>query len=57
MDAGTIYHVLNRGNGRMSLFHKPADFAAFEKVLRQALEQKKGSLLILSFEAELWNND
>jgi hypothetical protein len=25
-----IYHVLNRGNGRRRLFHKPADYAAFE---------------------------
>ena len=34
-----IYHVLNRGNGRMRLFHKDEDFAAFEKVLAQGLER------------------
>jgi putative transposase len=31
-----IYHVLNRGNGRMHIFHKPADFQAFIKLLIQA---------------------
>jgi putative transposase len=35
-DAG-FYHVLNRGNGRMKLFHKPEDFSAFCKVLCEAL--------------------
>ena len=31
------YHVLNRGNGRMRIFHKPEDFAAFERVLAEGL--------------------
>ncbi len=26
---GIVQHVLNRGNGRMDLFHKSADYAAF----------------------------
>ena len=30
-----IYHVLNRGNGRMRIFHKAGDFDAFERVLRR----------------------
>src|SRR5881398_558378 len=34
--AGYAYHVLNRAVGRATLFHKDADYAAFEKVLRQA---------------------
>jgi len=38
IEAGTIYHVLNRGNGRMTLFHKDADFKAFERVLAEGLE-------------------
>lgn len=38
-DAGYVYHVLNRAVGRATLFHKPADYAAFEKVLRQAWER------------------
>src|SRR5262249_22536636 len=33
---GYCYHVLNRGNGRRTIFHKDSDFAAFVKLLRQA---------------------
>ena len=34
---GYVYHVLNRGNGRMTIFEDAADYAAFERVLEQAL--------------------
>src|SRR5258706_15625975 len=30
-----IYHVLNRGNGRMALFRKRGDFEAFVKLLEE----------------------
>jgi putative transposase len=33
---GYAYHVLNRANGRLRLFKKDADFAAFEQVLAEA---------------------
>jgi putative transposase len=33
---GYVYHVLNRAVGRATLFDKPSDYLAFEKVLRQA---------------------
>ncbi|HEV3261555.1 MAG TPA: transposase [Gemmataceae bacterium] len=33
---GYVYHSLNRAVGRAAVFSKPADYAAFEKVLRQA---------------------
>lgn len=36
---GYAYHVLNRANGRLRLFKKEADFAAFEQVLVEALER------------------
>lgn len=36
---GMVFHVLNRGVGRMRLFDQPADFQAFERVLRETLEQ------------------
>jgi putative transposase len=36
---GMYYHVLNRGNGRMTLFHKPADYEAFVRVLVEGLER------------------
>ena len=38
-DAGYVYHVLNRAVGRATLFRKPADYAAFEKILCQAWER------------------
>jgi putative transposase len=33
---GFIYHVLNRAVGRATLFRKTGDYAAFEKIVRQA---------------------
>ena len=30
---GYAYHILNRANGRLRLFRKPADFAAFEEIV------------------------
>ena len=32
-----VYHVLNRGVGRMRLFHTDADYAAWERVLLETL--------------------
>jgi len=39
VEKNLIYHVLNRGNARRKLFHKPADYDAFVRVLAQALER------------------
>src|SRR5437867_3193091 len=36
---GYVFHVLNRANGRLRLFKKEADFAAFERVLAEAHER------------------
>ncbi|HMQ17509.1 MAG TPA: transposase [Phycisphaerae bacterium] len=33
---GVCYHVINRGNGRAKVFHKPADFDAFVALLAEA---------------------
>ena len=33
---GYCYHVLNRGNGRRTVFRKDGDFAAFIKLLCEA---------------------
>jgi len=33
---GYVYHALNRGNGREDVFHKPDDFAAFVRLMREA---------------------
>jgi len=42
IQAGLVYHVLNRGNGRMRLFHKDADFEAFERRTDEALGRLMG---------------
>jgi putative transposase len=42
---GYCYHVLNRGNGRRTVFHKDGDFAAFIRLLREAGERTPVRLL------------
>jgi putative transposase len=42
---GYIYHVLNRAVGRATIFHKDGDYAAFERVLRQAKDHMPMRLL------------
>ncbi|MFN9877176.1 MAG: transposase, partial [Planctomycetota bacterium] len=37
-EAGGLYHALNRGNLRATIFHKDADFEAFERILHEALQ-------------------
>ena len=38
--AGNVcYHVLNRGHGRMTVFHKDGDYAAYLKLMKQANER------------------
>ena len=34
-----VFHVLNRGVGRMRLFAKPGDYAAFETILAETLDK------------------
>src|ERR1051325_119078 len=36
---GYVYHVINRGNGKMKIFHKSGDFAAFVKLLEEARQR------------------
>jgi len=40
-EAGSIYHAINRGNRRCELFHKPADYEAFLKLLGEGLEKSR----------------
>jgi len=44
---GLAYHVLNRRVGRLPLFEKPADYAAFEKILYEAY--KRTSIRIAAY--------
>ena len=36
---GVCYHVINRGNGRAEVFHKPQDYDAFVVMLGEATER------------------
>lgn len=37
--AGGIYHMLNRSNRKATIFHREADYEAFERILAEALER------------------
>ncbi|MEY4180803.1 MAG: hypothetical protein RLY70_4377, partial [Planctomycetota bacterium] len=36
-EAGGIYHALNRGNARSTIFQKPEDYEALEQILAEGL--------------------
>lgn len=55
IEAGTIYRVLNRGNGRMSLFRKDGDCAAFERVLGEGLARYPVVLLTYWLMGNHWH--
>jgi putative transposase len=44
---GRVYHVINRGNGRARLLHKPGDFDAFVRLL--ALYRGQVGMRVLGF--------
>jgi putative transposase len=50
-----VFHVLNRGVGRMKLFEKDADYAAFETVLVQTLALRPMRLLAYCLMPNHWH--
>jgi putative transposase len=50
-----VYHVLNRGNGRMRLFHKDEDYDAFERVLGEALNRYPVELMTYCLMPNHWH--
>jgi putative transposase len=44
---GLVYHVLNRGNGRMEIFRKPEDYLAFARLMIDA--KKRADVEIFGF--------
>lgn len=52
---GAYYHVLNRGNGRQTIFHKAADYAAFVRVLAEGLERYPVDLLAWCLMPNHWH--
>ncbi|HVA51802.1 MAG TPA: transposase, partial [Pirellulales bacterium] len=54
-EGGHIYHVLNRGNARMTVFDDKGDFDAFEKVLAEAVERSDTRLLAYCLLPNHWH--
>jgi putative transposase len=50
-----VYHVLNRAVARLALFAKEADYAAFERVLAEALEKHPMRLLAYTVMPNHWH--
>ena len=49
--AGFVYHVINRENGRATIFHKPQDYFGlrlFQPFQKPALSLSKGSIAALT---------
>jgi putative transposase len=54
-EAGGIYHALNRGNARGTIFHKPEDFEAFERILAEGLERYACRILAYQLMPSHWH--
>ena len=50
IEAGVVYHVLNRGNDRMAVFHKDADYQAFVDLMTLSGERVRcGPMRVLAY--------
>lgn len=54
-EAGGIYHALNRGNARATVFHKPEDYDAFERILAEGLERYACQILAYQLMPNHWH--
>ncbi len=52
---GYAYHILNRANGRLRLFTKEADFAAFERIIAEAHERLPLRILAYAVMGNHWH--
>ena len=52
---GIVYHVLNRANRRARIFHKPADYDAFLRIVAEGLERIPSRLLGLCIMPNHWH--
>jgi putative transposase len=52
---GWVFHVLNRGNARMEIFGKDADYRAFELILRETAERFNLRLLFYCLMPNHWH--
>ena len=51
----TVYHVINRANGRMKIFRKQKDYAAFEDILTEAKAKYRMRLLAYCLMPNHWH--
>jgi hypothetical protein len=49
---GMVFHVLNRGVGRMRLLQTDADFAAFERIIAKTLATRPMRIVAYTLQ---WN--
>ncbi|PQO25153.1 hypothetical protein C5Y96_26795 [Blastopirellula marina] len=54
-EAGSVYHALNRGNARATIFDKPEDFDAFERILAEGLSRYPCQLLAYQLMPNHWH--
>lgn len=54
-EAGVIYHALNRGNDRKTIFQKKADYAAFIRILDEGLQKYPVSLFAFTLMPNHWH--
>lgn len=54
-EGGLVYHVLNRGVGRMTLFDKNADYEAFERIMAETVARSGIRLLSYCLMPNHWH--
>ncbi|WP_203329146.1 transposase, partial [Candidatus Laterigemmans baculatus] len=54
-EAGAIYHALNRGNSRQTIFRKEADYEAFERILMEGLQSYPVDLFAYQWMPNHWH--
>lgn len=54
-EAGAIYHVLNRGNARQTIFFKDSDYFAFENLVSEGLKKFPVSLIAYQWLPNHWH--
>jgi putative transposase len=52
---GIVYHVLNRGNGRMGIFRKPGDYLAFLQLLLDGKQKAQIELFAFCLMPNHWH--
>lgn len=53
--AGVTYHAINRGNARLTSFHKPEDYDAFIRIMDEGLEKYQVELFAFTLMPNYWH--